>query len=67
MRFALELECSNAAFGNTHAERCEEIARILRALADRLDANTAEPGRLRDSNGNTVGDWNMDEQEEESL
>lgn len=66
MHFSLNLECSNAAFGETERERNAEIARILRALADRLCNSSIDPGSLSDANGNTVGNWNMDQPEEES-
>lgn len=61
MQFNLTIHCDNAAFdpeGETTGEG-PEVARILRALADRIeDAADSTPGALlalRDVNGNTVG------------
>ena len=55
MKFTVEIECDNAAF----ADDCHsyEVARILRELADDLDAGLFDGKRkstgLRDANGNT--------------
>ena len=54
--FKLTLEMSNAAF--VDAGEANELARILRELADRLEDSPLVDGdeyRLRDYNGNTVG------------
>lgn len=57
--FKLEIETDNAAFedgGN------EELARILRKLADRITFGTYDEddnGALLDINGNKVGDWEL--------
>lgn len=57
MVVTLRITCDNAAFGETEAERAEEVVRIVRRWADtteayeRLDASAV----LRDANGNTVG------------
>lgn len=57
MKFTVEIECDNAAF----ADGCHnyEVARILRELADDLDAGLFDGNRkstgLRDANGNHVG------------
>lgn len=53
--FNLSLEMDNAAFDDDAAL---ELARILRELADRIEQDgldSGEPIRLRDVNGNTVG------------
>ena len=59
MRLRIEIELDNAAFGETNAERIEEIARILNAwtaLARRAPSLLSEVGvRLMDVNGNRVG------------
>lgn len=58
MTFRLEIHCENAAFGDDALERCMEVARILRALSyDMLAKDDA--GKLRDLNGNTVGEWSF--------
>ena len=55
MKFTLEIECDNASFGETENECAEEVSRILRSL---------EPywgeGKMRDGNGNTVGNWSFE-------
>ena len=53
MAFKLEIETGNAAFEPHKAEEC---ARILRAIADKLDDGYAG-GKAIDLNGNTVGEW----------
>jgi hypothetical protein len=50
-RFALTINCTNAAFDD---DPRPEIARILRELADRLDGGITQGG-VHDVNGNTVG------------
>jgi hypothetical protein len=58
MEFTLNIECDNAAFGDDSAERGFEIARILRELAERIEASGAgslSGWTLRDVNGNRVG------------
>jgi acyl-CoA reductase-like NAD-dependent aldehyde dehydrogenase len=54
MTYRIEIETGNAAFEESPAD---EIARILRKLADRLEdgADIAESIRLMDYNGNSVG------------
>jgi len=58
MRFILELQCDNLAFGETNAERGQELARILRSAASYLEADGCGEGdsrRLMDGFGNSVG------------
>ena len=54
MKFTLTLTCDNAAFEDRPSE---EIARILRAAASRIEATDELRGSLRDINGNTVGSY----------
>jgi hypothetical protein len=56
MKFALQLECDNAAF-----EEClrVEVARILRNAADRIEQLPVS-GKLYDINGNSVGRYYFD-------
>lgn len=54
MKFTLEIDCDNAAFGDTDSERGDEVARVLRDLARRV-ADGYLMVYLRDANGNTVG------------
>lgn len=56
--FKLEFETGNAAFGDDESTRCTEVARILRKIADRVDAhvNGGYPfGPAVDLNGNKCG------------
>lgn len=61
MRFSLSIECDNAASSTdlddgNEGGRDAEIARILRALAERVENGSAYDGTpLCDANGNTVG------------
>ncbi len=53
----IEFETDNAAF---EGDMCtEEVAAILRKIADRLESRGSadDCGTVTDSNGNTVGTW----------
>jgi hypothetical protein len=59
--FTVTIETGNAVFEDYPGE---ELARILRGLADHVEGQQAERapgakrvGPLRDVNGNTVGQW----------
>lgn len=55
MKLKLEIKMDNAAFEENAGS---EVARILRQIADEVDCRDLLPGeeiRLRDINGNTVG------------
>lgn len=55
MRFKISIDCDNEAFGGAPAD---EVARILRELVTKLDAENVYRGdswKLRDLNGNKVG------------
>ena len=56
MTFTLSITCDNAAFGTEDEpqERRDEIARILRAAANKIENGYDKCG-LRDGNGNIVG------------
>ncbi len=67
MAFTLRFKTSNAAFMDQSAAdgeedhaaaRAVESALILRTIARRLDDGATE-GTVRDSNGNTVGEWKL--------
>lgn len=53
MKFTVEIDCSNAAFGEDEFDRNFEVAHLLRNLAikveDLMDLT------IHDSNGNKVG------------
>lgn len=51
-------EMGNAAFDE--AGQMAEAARILRGIADKLEAG-ADYGACIDANGNTVGKWHLTE------
>lgn len=55
---SVELDTGNDA---VIANPCEEVARMLRAVADRIEhcGNGCASGNLRDLNGNTVGTFNL--------
>ncbi len=55
-KFVVTIETENAAFDGEYRE--QEIARILREAAHRVETNpTLVMGILRDANGNQVGRW----------
>jgi hypothetical protein len=51
--FKLEIETDNDAF---HPDARLEVTSILRGLVKRIDEGETD-GKLRDSNGNTVGSF----------
>lgn len=61
MGLKLHIETDNAAFSECPEG---EIARILRDLAKRIEANASHYIVLRDSNGNRVGECEISETEE---
>ena len=57
--FKLEIETGNAAFGETTAERADELARILAELSEKVAWSRDTEGYLSDVNGNRVGKWSL--------
>ena len=55
--FKLEFDTDNAAFEDGREAEC---ARILRRIAERLEAG-ATYGRAMDANGNKCGEWELTE------
>lgn len=53
MTFKLEINCDNAAFGDTPGI---EVAALLRDIADAVEENP-ETRSIFDTNGNTVGQY----------
>jgi hypothetical protein len=55
--FTVKMDCDNAAFGEDDWERTLEIARILRKIADKVEAGQgmAVWETILDANGNDVG------------
>lgn len=56
VKFNVSLDSSNAAFQDGVIT---EIARILDGIVDKM-WNGQEGGPVRDSNGNKVGEWNVE-------
>lgn len=54
MGVKIEFSTANAAFGEWGRD---EIARILRDLAERFERPGDQSGIIRDLNGNTIGQW----------
>jgi hypothetical protein len=60
MKLKIEIACDNAAFGETDEERSAELSRILARLSEKLWLGGGDDGgKLRDINGNTVGEWSV--------
>ena len=57
--FQLRFELGNAAFDGSPLDRSNEIIRLLRETADKVDVGE-EDGTLFDINGNKVGQWAFD-------
>ena len=58
--FQLKIYTSDAAFAD--GDTGEEVARILRELADKVEAGRTS-GRVFDLNGNACGNWAFDKAE----
>lgn len=62
--FHITMKCDNAAFSDGALPN--EIARILRKLADNIEANldcsgyNDDDGKLLDGNGNAIGKWSFE-------
>lgn len=56
--FRLEIATDNDAFTDDNARA--EVARILRRLADNVEAGATD-GHVRDVNGNRVGTWVLEQ------
>jgi hypothetical protein len=52
------INTANAAFGDSDSSRAEEVARLLREIAEDLD-NGEVCGPVIDLNGNKVGTWDL--------
>lgn len=59
MTFTLRIDTDNAAFGEYEDATRAEVSRLLRVVATVVnnDQAGASSGRIRDVNGNTVGQW----------
>ena len=54
MKLTIKLTCDNAAF-NDSGDPSDEVARILRKYAARIERDGVVDSKLFDINGNTVG------------
>ena len=56
----ISISVDNEAFGITYEDQAIEVGRILRQLADQIEANPEkhyqQPVRILDLNGNVVGE-----------
>lgn len=59
MRLNVRFSMDNAAFGETDEDRLAEAARILREMANHLEARGLGQFPLQDLNGNTVGEYHF--------
>lgn len=68
MKFSLQIETGNEAFGEHWADRDYELGRILGELSEQLRGPQSErlEGVLRDVNGNRVGSWKLADEEQPS-
>lgn len=60
LMFKLKIETDNAAFGETIDETIDELGRILRETAGRMERGIVG-GPLRDINGNSVGEYSLED------
>lgn len=65
MQFILTINCDNDAFtGEFGDEHRTEVSDILSKVAFALVTNDREAGNIMDSNGNFVGSWHFNDDEE---
>lgn len=55
MRFTLNINCDNAAFGS---DPSSELGAVLARVTEKLDRGVTE-GYVQDTNGNTVGRFEL--------
>lgn len=60
MIFKLEVDCGNAAFGDSPDEVASELLGIFATTIKRL-RDGDDSGHARDRNGNTVGSWSYED------
>jgi hypothetical protein len=58
MSFKLKIATDNAAFTEDGNDGRNEVARILREIAEKLESSF-DCGTARDINGNKVGEWSI--------
>lgn len=62
--FTVTFNANGSAFDDGYDGRAE-IEAILRTLADRIWNATDDAGLIRDSNGNTIGSWTYERDEDD--
>lgn len=69
MKIRIEVDIDNAAFDENQLELAEIVARQIPSAAEikaqapedgRIKISSVAHGKLKDSNGNTVGSWRAD-------
>ena len=59
-KLEVEIKTDNAAFGDTPEDREHEVSSIMAGQVLPFIATGKDFGALRDSNGNTVGQWTLE-------
>jgi hypothetical protein len=67
MRFYLDIECDNDAFGGSPALATVELGRILEDIARKLDREGQLKGHAWDCNGNRCGVWQLDDRPDAAI
>ena len=62
MKIIIEIATDNAAFTDHKYGKLGEISRILRRITQRIE-NGELSGKCMDFNGNSVGTWDVQEEE----
>lgn len=62
LKFTLEFDMENAAFAPSYTR--DEVARILLDIHNRVLHDQRTEGIIHDVNGNNVGQWSMDQEED---
>ena len=64
MELALKINIDNDAYNGSHAWKTEVI-RNLKQVIDQIADEDRTWGKIRDINGNTVGEWDIDNNDEQ--
>lgn len=60
-KFIVEIDLDNAAFDNDAFDPvADELSRLLRRVAARVEIGDPKDGKLLDFNGNTVGTYRVE-------
>lgn len=66
MKVTLTFTADNDAFASSEEQRLDEVARLVENIGWRIRAQ-ARSGPLVDLNGNTVGEWEFEEDDSDGL